>query len=76
MKVKIIPIVIGAFCTFTKGLLNGLGNRRTSGDHPNYYIIENGKNTERIPGDLRKLAVTHTPVKVHRLTLMRKTQKE
>ena len=48
----------------------GLGSRRTSGDHPNYYIIENGQNTEKSPGDLKKLAVTQTPVKDHQLTLM------
>ena len=49
MKVTIIPIVIGAFGTVTKGLLKGtggLGYKRTSGDHPNYYIIESGQNTE------------------------------
>ena len=34
----------------------GLGNKRSSGDHPNYCII--GQNTEKSPGDLRKLAVT------------------
>ena len=26
----------------------GLGNKRTSGDHPNYSIIEIGQNTERL----------------------------
>ena len=36
----------------------GLGKKRTSGDHPNYYIIENGQNTEKSSGDLRRLAVT------------------
>ena len=41
-----------------------------SGDYPNYYIIENGQNTEKSPGDLRRLAVTQTPVKYHQLTLM------
>ena len=41
-----------------------------SGDHPNDSIIENGKNTEKSPGDLRRLAVTKTPVKNHQLTLM------
>ena len=35
-----------------------LGNKRTSGDHPNYNIIENGQNTEKSTGDLRRLAVT------------------
>ena len=48
----------------------GLGNKRTVGDHPNYYIIENGHNTDKSPGDLRRLAVTQTPVKDHQLTLM------
>ena len=45
MKVTIIPIVIGAFGTVTKGLLKGLADLEvggTSGDHPNYSIIENG----------------------------------
>ena len=54
----------------------GLGNKRTSGDHPNDSIIENGQNTEKSPVDLRKLAVTQTPVKDHQLTLMWKTVKE
>ena len=44
-----------------------------SGDHSNYYIIKNGQNTEKSPGDLRRLAVTQTPVKDHQLTLMWKT---
>ena len=51
----------------------GLGNKRTSGDHPNNYIIENGQNTEKSPGDLRRLAVTQTPMKDHQLKLMWKT---
>ena len=38
----------------------GLGRWRTSGDHPNYIIIENSYNTEKGPGDLRRLAVTQT----------------
>ena len=40
-----------------------------SGDHPNYWTIENGQNTEKIPGDLRKLAITQTLGKDHQLTL-------
>ena len=77
MKVRIIPFLIGAFGTVTKGLLKGtrgLGNKRTSGDHPNCYIIENSQNTEKRPGDLRIFVVT--PVKVHQLMLMRKTLTE
>ena len=73
MKVKIIPIVTGVFGTVTKRIIKGtggLGNKRTSGDYPNYSIIENGQNTENNPEDLRRLAVTQTPVKNHQLKLM------
>ena len=69
MKVTIIPIVIGALSTVTKGFLR-LGNKVTSGDHPNNYIIENGQNTEKSPGNLRRLAVTQTLGKDHQQTLM------
>ena len=41
----------------------GLGNERMSGDHPNYYITEINKNTEKSPGYLRRFTVTQTPVK-------------
>ena len=41
-------------------------NRRTSRDHPNYNISQN---SEKSPGELRRLAVTQSPVKVHQLTL-------
>ena len=67
MKVTIIPIVIGAIF-LTKGT-GGLGNKRTSGDHPDDSIIENGQNTKKSPGDLRRLATTQTPVKDHQLML-------
>ena len=80
-KVTIMPIVIGAFGTVTKGLLKGLedleigglGSWRTSGNYPNYIIIENGQNPEESSGDLKRLAVTQTPGKDHRLKLMWKT---
>ena len=71
----IIPILIGVFGTVTKGLLNGigcLGSWGTSGEHPNDSIVENGQNTKKSLGNLRRLAVTQTPVKNHRLALMRK----
>ena len=73
MKVTIVPIVIGAFGTITKGLLKrpgGLGSWRTGRDYPNDSITENGLNTEKSRGDLRRLAVTQTPVKKHQLILM------
>ena len=56
-----------------KRITKGTGRRgswRTGGDHPKDTIIENGQNTKKSPGDLRRLTVTQTPVKNHRLTLM------
>ena len=47
-----------------------LGSLPTSGDHPNDSIIENGQNPEKTPGDLRRFAVTQTPVKDHQLMLL------
>ena len=47
-----------------------LGNKRTSGDHPNYLIIEIGHNTEKSPGDMGILIVTETLEKDNQLTLM------
>ena len=61
-------MVTGAFGTVTNGLLKGLGDLEV-GERvetiQNDSIIENGKYTEKSPGDLRKLAVTQTPVKNH-----------
>ena len=54
----------------------GLGSRRTSGDHPNYSIDENGQNTEKSPGDLRRFAVIQTAMKSHPLTPSIQTLKE
>ena len=73
MQVTIIPIVIGASGTVTIGITKGtrgLGGCRTSGDHPNDSIDENCQNTKKSSGDLRRLAVTQTSVKTHRLSLM------
>ena len=42
-----------------------VGNKRTSGDNPDYSIIKIDPNTESSPGDLRKLAVTQTPIKIN-----------
>ena len=64
----IIPIVIRAFGTVTKGLLKGLKDLEVSGRVET--IIGNGQNTEKSPGELRGLTVTQTPVKDHQLTLM------
>ena len=69
MKVTIIPIVIGVLGTIPKRT-GGLGNKRMSGDNPNYCIIEISQNTERSPRDMRILVVTQTPVRNHQLTLL------
>ena len=58
-----------------KGLVKELEDLEI-GDHPNYSIIEVSQNTEKSPGDLRRLAITQTPVKDHQLMLVLKTCKE
>ena len=68
--------MIGAFGTVTKGLSKRMEDLEVGGDRPNYYIIEIGQKTEKSPGDLRRLAVTDTPVKDHQLKLMWRTLKE
>ena len=72
MKVTVLPTVIGALGSHQRidTRTGGLGNNRTSGDQPNYCIIEIGQNTKKSPRDLRRLAVTQTPVRNYRLTLV------
>ena len=65
MKVTIIPIVISVLGTVTKKI-DIIGNKRTSGNN----LIEIGQNTEKSPGDLRRLVVTQIPVKDHQLMQM------
>ena len=79
MKMKIVPIVIGAFWHSDWRIIKGpgrFGSWRTRGDHPNDSIIEDGQNTEKSLGDLTRLSVTQTPVKNHQLSLMWKTLKK
>ena len=47
-----------------------LSNNGMGGDCRNYSIVEIGQNTEKSPGDLRRLTVSQTPVKDHQRTLM------
>ena len=47
-----------------------LGTNGTGRDCPNYRIVEIGQNTEKSPGDLKRLAVTQTPVRNSQLTLI------
>ena len=48
----------------------GLGIKRMGEDQPNSCITEIGQNTKKSPRDLRRFAVTQTPVKDHHLMLM------
>ena len=72
MKVTIVPFVIGAFGTVTKGLLKGLQYLKVGGQVETIHSTAL-LNSETSPGDLRRLAVTQTSVKDHQLTLMWKT---
>ncbi len=68
-----IPIVTCALGTVQRGLVRGVvrvGNGRTSRDHSDKSIVKIGQNTEKSPGDLRRLAVTQTPVKDDQLKLV------
>ena len=55
--------------------IGGLENKRMSGDHPNNSMVEIGQNTKKSPGELRRLAVTQTPVRNHQLMLELRTLK-
>ena len=61
MKVTIIPIVIGAFGTVTKGLLKGLEDLEVGGRVET--IVENGQNTEKNSGDFSEKPSAHADVK-------------
>ena len=60
----------------TSTVIEGFGKKRASGDHPNCSITEIGLNTEKSPGDLRRLFVSQTSVKNHRLMLAWNTRGE
>ena len=67
MTVKLI--VIGALGTVTIGLVQGLENSeiRDRGKIIQFSgIIKIGQNTEKSPGDLKRLAITQTPARNHR----------
>ena len=55
--------------TFGTGT-GGLRNKRTSGDYPNYSIVETGQNTKKSHGDLKRLVVIQTPVEYYLLKLV------
>ena len=54
-----IPIVTGALGTVTKGLIQGLEDVEISGQaESKHSIVEDGQNSEKRPGESRRLAVT------------------
>ena len=68
-----IPNVTGALVTVTKRPVLGLEDVEIRGRVETIQttaFIKIGQNTEKSPGDLRRLAVTQTPVKDHQLTLI------
>ena len=72
-NIRMILTVFGALRTLPREIrkvAERIGNRSTYRDHPNYSIINIGQNTKKSPGDLKRLAVTQTPVKEHQLTLV------
>ena len=72
----VIPIVIGALGTVTKGLVLWLeGLEKRGWEDTNYSIVEFGLNTESL-GDLRRLALTQTPVRNTQITLVWKSLKK
>ena len=66
----VTAVAISALSSVTKGLVQGLEDleKRGRADHPNYSIIKISQNTEKSPGDLRKLNVTQALVKNHQNT--------
>ena len=52
-----------------------LENKGRSEDHAKYSIIKIGQHTGKSPGDLKRLAVTQTPMNYHQLMLVWKTLK-
>ena len=75
MKVTLIAILIGTLGTFTKRLIQGLEDLEIRRDHPNYSFFKISQNTEKSPGNLRRLAITQTWVRNHCLMLMGNTLK-
>ena len=74
IKVTVIPIIIGALGTVTKGSVHGLKELEirdeTNRNHLNYCIVKISQNTEKSFGDLWRLAVTQPPMINHQLWLL------
>ena len=71
-----ILIVTGILGTVPKGLERGLEELEIRGRIETIQTTKIGQNTEKSPGDQRRLAVIQTPVKDRQLTLVRKTHEK
>ena len=76
MKVTIVPIVIGAFGTITKGLFKSLEDLEVGGRVETIQMTALLKTARILRLVLRRHAVTQTPLKNNQLTLMWKILKE
>ena len=74
MRVTVISIVIGALGTIPKGLIRGMELLNIGRWAEIISITEIGKNTEKSPGDLRRITVRQILVKDHQLMLVWKTR--
>ena len=64
MRVVVISVVIGTLETVPKKLekkIGTIGNQRNNRDDQYDSIVKLSQNTEKSPGDLRRLSVTKTP---------------
>ena len=77
MKVMVTSTLTGAFGTVNKGLVLELQDLEIRGRVETIQTTALLRSVRilKSPGDLRKLAVTQTPVESHRLTLVEKTLK-
>ena len=72
MKVMVIPVVIGAMGTITKGSLQEQEDLEIRGRVSTIQfttILRSARVLKKPPGDLKRLAVTQTPLKNHWFTL-------
>ena len=74
MEMTMMPIVIGEIGTVANVLVKGLTDTGTSGDYPDYSIVEISQNNKS-PRDLRRLVLIQILMENHLLTLVGKTLK-
>ena len=56
MRITVIPVVNSTLGTVPKKA-GRFGNKMTNRNHPNYCIVEISQNTEKSPGDPKRLDV-------------------